>query len=76
MTYKVVAVHPDHIEVWDGETWIDPSHPGPKPHGQGAVTWRVAVGRPDRFQVNDVVELFAVLKERPEPTPILRAVDG
>jgi hypothetical protein len=61
MSYRVVAVHDDAVEVWDGESKVDPDWPGERS------TQTYTVGRPHAFQVDDVVDVVVVLKHRPPP---------
>lgn len=64
MIYTVTDINDKAIVVWDGETWTDPSHPGPKPAGQGPATMSIPVEHPGRFEVGDKVALYAVLYRR------------
>jgi hypothetical protein len=58
-SYRVVAIHDNAVELWDGESKIEPNHPAP-------ATMICPVGNPYAFQVDDVVDLVVVLRERPE----------
>jgi hypothetical protein len=61
MSYTVTAVGPDWVEVWDGESIVDPDIPRHKS------TERVYVGDGHVFQVNDVVALMVRLVARITP---------
>jgi hypothetical protein len=59
-SYRVVGVYEDTIELWDGESRIEPTHPAP-------ATMICPVGNPHAFQVDDIVDLVVVLRERKDP---------
>lgn len=74
MTYQVMAVADEWVELWDGETFVDPDWPGEK-H-----TARFYVGTPNPYLVGDVVRLEVRLVVRitpPEEVAAARkAVEG
>lgn len=62
--FRVVAVNEDSLELWDGKSLIDYSHPG-----IGKSTLTVAVSSPTSFQVGDRVSLQVVLEHRDDAPP-------
>lgn len=74
MTYRVTAIGPDWVEIWDGDTMTDPDWPGEK-H-----TIPIHVGEPHHFMVDDFVDLALRLVARitpPEQVAAARkAVEG
>lgn len=56
-SYRVVGVRADTVELWDGESKIEPNHPAP-------ATMICSVGNPHAFEIGDVVDLVVVLRER------------
>lgn len=60
MTQTVVAIADDSVELWDGASFSEPRH-------RTKATVKCFVGRPHDFQVNDLVDIVIVLRERPEP---------
>lgn len=55
--YKVVAVYPEAVELWDGESMRESGHHTP-------ATMLCPVQNGSRFEVGDVVDLVVVLRER------------
>lgn len=60
MSYIVVGITGNSVEIWDGTSYSEPKH-------NTRATMRTVVGEPHDFQVGDKVDLVVVLKERPEP---------
>lgn len=63
INYRVVAVHDNAIEVWDGVSQIDTST-----IGLGPATMTIPIERSSKFEIGDIVDLVVVLRERPEKT--------
>lgn len=68
MTYKVIAVGPDWVELWDGVTYVDPDWPGEK-H-----TERFVIGE-HAFLVDDMVTIAVRLVARVIPPEQVRAAE-
>jgi len=58
MTHRVLGVTDDSVELWDGFSYSEPKH-GVK----AKMTCYVGVGHD--FQVDDLVDIIVVLRERP-----------
>lgn len=59
--YRITAVHDTSVEIWDGSSKIDESSPG-----LGPSTMTLPIEQSSKFQVDDIVDLVVVLRERPE----------
>lgn len=57
--YRVVSVNDRVLELWDGQSRIEPGHPTP-------ALMTVTVQEGSRFEVGDIVDLVVVLRERPQ----------
>jgi len=69
MTYKVMAVGNDWIDIWDQQTMVSPDVPRAK-----AID-RIHCGEPHPFQVDDIVDLTVRLVARIIP-PTEELVDA